>query len=454
MSKFKCDSGLSLEECELTILRLAVDKADENIKKKNIKSPEIKKMIYIVEKFIRRRKLIVYGGTAINSILPIEDQFYNKNIDIPDYDFFSCDAFSDAKKLANYYHDHGFTEIEAKNSVHNGTYKIFVNFIPIADITQLNYNIFKSIKKDAIIQDGIYYAPPNFLRMSLYLELSRPAGDTSRWEKILKRITLLNKNYPLKSRNCKKMEFQRKMEDIKNVEKIYNTIKNKFIDDGVVFFGGYAISLYSEYMPAALKHNFKKYPDFDVLSINPIETSENIKNVLNKIGIYNVEIVKHDSIGEVISDHYEIIVNKDTVAFIYKPLACHSYNIIKINNKSVKIATIDTMLSFYLAFLYADQNYYDVNRILCMSQYLFTVQQKNRLEQKGLLKRFSILCYGHQETLEELRAEKTRKYMELKGKRGTREYEIYFMRYRPQEHRYQKTYKKYKYNNYTKKRLK
>jgi len=112
------------------------------------------------------------------------------------------------------------------------------------------------------------------------------------------------------------------------------------------------------------------------------------------------------------------------------------------------------MLSFYLAFLYADQNYYDVNRILCMSQYLFTVQQKNRLEQKGLLKRFSILCYGHQETLEELRAEKTRKYMELKGKRGTREYEIYFMRYRPQEHRYQKTYKKYKYNNHTKKRLK
>jgi hypothetical protein len=48
-----------------------------------------------------------------------------------------------------------------------------------------------------------------------------------------------------------------------------------------------------------------------------------------------------------------------------------------------------------------------------MSQYLFKVQQQNRLEQKGLLKRFSIHCYGHQETLEEIRARKTKKFMKL-----------------------------------------
>ena len=43
MSKFKCDNGLSLEECELTILRLAVDKADENIKKKILNRLKLKK---------------------------------------------------------------------------------------------------------------------------------------------------------------------------------------------------------------------------------------------------------------------------------------------------------------------------------------------------------------------------------------------------------------------------
>ena len=65
----KC-KGLTFEECELTILRSAVDKADESIKKKRISSPEIKDIINIVETFIRKRRLLCYGGTAINNILP------------------------------------------------------------------------------------------------------------------------------------------------------------------------------------------------------------------------------------------------------------------------------------------------------------------------------------------------------------------------------------------------
>jgi hypothetical protein len=97
----------------------------------------------------------------------------------------------------------------------------------------------------------------------------------------------------------------------------------------------------------------------------------------------------------------------------------------------VKVATIDTMLSFYLAFLYANRPYYDKDRILCMSKYLFDVQEKNRLAQKGLLKRFSINCIGHQETVEEMRAEKAKKYNELKNKKKDAEYDSWFLKYRP-----------------------
>ena len=114
-------------------------------------------------------------------------------------------------------------------------------------------------------------------------------------------------------------------------------------------------------------------------------------------------------------------------------MACHSYNEITFNNTRIKVATVDTMMSFYLAFLYANRQYYDKNRILCMSQYLFTVQQKNRLAQKGLLRRFSINCYGEQPTLETMRAEKSAKYEELKDKRGTKEFDMWFLRYVPRE---------------------
>jgi hypothetical protein len=431
MESFKCQKGITLEECELAILRMAVDKAEEIEGKAIVNSPEVKKIINIVEDFLKKKKLVAYGGTAINSILPLEDQFYNKDTEIPDYDFFSPNAYQDAKDLADIYYNKGFQEVEAKNGIHEGTYKVFVNFIPVADITFIDKNIFQVIKKDAICKEGILYAPPNFLRMSMYLELSRPAGDVSRWEKVLKRIILLNKNFPLNAKDCWKIDFQRKMEYKDNVDAIYNVIKNTFIKEKVVFFGGYAISLYSRYMPSKLKHKFKKYPDFDVLSTNPLKTAESVKLSLNHIGIKNVSIIKREKIGEIISLHYEVKVEKDTVAFIYEPLACHSYNVIKINNQSIKIATIDTMLSFYLAFLYSNKDYYDIDRILCMSQYLFKVQQHNRLEQKGLLKRFSVECYGHQETLEEIRAKKNKLFLSLKNKKNTKEYEIHFMKYRP-----------------------
>ena len=85
---------------------------------------EVQKLIEIVEKFLRKKKTVCYGGTAINNILPTEDQFYDKNIEIPDYDFFSPNAMEDAVELANIYAKAGYKEIEAKSGVHKGTYKV------------------------------------------------------------------------------------------------------------------------------------------------------------------------------------------------------------------------------------------------------------------------------------------------------------------------------------------
>ena len=89
------------------------------------------------------------------------------------------------------------------------------------------------------------------------------------------------------------------------------------------------------------------------------------------------------------------------------------------------------MLSMYLAFLYSGRNYYDLNRLLCMANFLYKVQERNRLKQKGVLKRFSINCYGYQHTIEDMRSEKMKMYEQLKNKRDTKEYEEWFLKYRP-----------------------
>ncbi|MDC1320998.1 hypothetical protein N8261_03465 [Flavobacteriaceae bacterium] len=434
-----CKKHSTLEEKEVEILRYAIDIAEKKKGRRVVSDPDVKKIISILEDFLKKKKLVCYGGTAINNILPLEDQFYDKDVEIPDYDFYSPNALEDAKELADIYFKEGFQEVEAKSGVHHGTYKVYVNFIPVADITQLEKSLFKTVQRDGVRVYGILYCPPNFLRMNMYLELSRPAGDISRWEKVLKRLILLNKNYPLKGKHCDPNLFLREFEftNDKKEEKLYYTVRDSFIDQGLIFFGGYASFLYSKYMPSKQKKLFQKTPDFDVLSEEPEKSAIMLKERLEDFDYTGIKIVKHEGIGEIIAPHYEIRVKIDkieeTVAFIYKPLACHSYNIIKKGNKSVRVATIDTMLSFYFAFYYSGRDYYDENRILCMAQYLFDVQQQNRLEQKGVLKRFSINCYGKQDTLEDMRNEKSEKFKELKGKRNTKEYESWFLRYIPFE---------------------
>lgn len=597
------DDDKSYEEKELEILRAAVDLMEKRKGSAIIQDPKVKKIISIVEEFIARKKLVCYGGTAINNILPEDAQFYNKDIELPDYDFYSDNALDDAKELADIYYKAGYEDVEAKSGVHHGTYKVFVNFTGIADITQMEPDLFKSISRDAIIKQGIRYAPPDFLRMSMYLELSRPDGDVSRWEKVQKRLTLLNAHYPLKGYECDKIEYQRGFEgatkantgevsisrkksrsrsrsrsrsasmtvkrgggttgsikalkrkaitgvirkyhhlgaymkrlyhtvpsheetigDFKytieedklthryrliatyerllgaddtfvlysmkasdidtsrtrsasrsrsrsasrsrsrsaspdysvdksnvsyssNREKelaetdIYNIVRAVFIKNRAVFFGGYANILYSRYMPKHQRRIIQKIPDFDVLSEEPRELCEAVVRELTAHKYTGVKYTKHAGVGEVISEHYDIRIGDEVIAFLYKPLACHSYNTIRVSGSgsgsgsdSIRIATIDTMLSFYLAFIYANRVYYDTNRIMCMSQFLFDVQQHNRLKQGGLLRRFSINCYGKQPTLESMRFEKTEKYEELKGKRNSREFEEWFLRYIPYEH--------------------
>jgi hypothetical protein len=441
MSEYKkktitCDKKMTFQECELAILRMAVDLAQEKVGKRVINSPEVQEMIHILEDFLRKKNLVCYGGQSINEELPEEDRFYNKDVDIPDYDFYSPHALDDAKELADLYYKKGYKECEAKAGQHHGTYKVYVNFIPIADISYMPKELFQVIKSEAIRIGGILYAPPNFLKMGMYLELSRPIGDNTRFEKVFKRLTLLNKAYPLTSLQCDTMEFQRDLTENRSEEdEIYETVKNTLVHQGVVFFGGYAISLYSQYMPKNLQKKLEKVPDFDVISNDPETCAEIVKERLKDLGIKNVKIVKHDAVGEIVPLHYEVRVGKDSIAFIYEPVACHSYNVITIEGQKVRVATIDTMLSFYLAFLYTNRPYYQQfsDRILCMAKFLFDVQQKNRLAQKGLLKRFSILCYGHQPSVEEMRAEKAKKFRELKDQKGTREYEEWFFNYRPDQ---------------------
>jgi hypothetical protein len=84
----ECDNKMTFQDCELAILRHAVDENESILGEKIANSEDVKAIIKILEKFLVSKKCICYGGTAINNILPKYAQFYNRDVEIPDYDFF------------------------------------------------------------------------------------------------------------------------------------------------------------------------------------------------------------------------------------------------------------------------------------------------------------------------------------------------------------------------------
>ncbi len=182
------------------IVSEGVEKLENKNKMKNI--DVVNNMLNVVVDFIKNKNLICYGGQAINNILDKKIQFYKKT-DIPDYDFFSDNAEADAIELANIFNNMGFKHIEVKESVHEGTFKVFVDFTPVADVTFIPKSLFKKFQDESIEKKGIKYASPKVLLMGLFIELSRPQGDVSRWEKLYKRLLLLIKSYPVKPEDMK-----------------------------------------------------------------------------------------------------------------------------------------------------------------------------------------------------------------------------------------------------------
>ena len=141
--------------------------AQEQIDREAASDPDVKKMIRIVREFIETHRVMCYGGTAINNLLPPEDQFYDFSIEIPDYDFFSESPQLHAAKLADRLAKAGFASVEVKPGVHLGTFKVFANYIGVADVSHMEVSMFKKLWDEKITKDKIHYVPPNFLRMAI-----------------------------------------------------------------------------------------------------------------------------------------------------------------------------------------------------------------------------------------------------------------------------------------------
>lgn len=148
-----------------------------------------------VQQYVQQHKLIVYGGTALNQILPPKDRFYAPTA-IPDYDCFSYKAKYHAIRLANQLSAEGHTYVYVKRAIHPGTFRVYVHFSPVIDITFVPKAFYTRLvalaQKDYSLASMPFVpAPLHYLIYSMHHELSRPMVSMYRWTKVFKRLMLL-----------------------------------------------------------------------------------------------------------------------------------------------------------------------------------------------------------------------------------------------------------------------
>ena len=354
---------------------------------------EARKIVNIMEQFLKVKARVVYGGAAINAHLPADKKFYDPTLYLPDYDFMTPDPLQDCADLIATFQHEGFEEVEAKFGIHEGTYKVFVNFRAAADVTYMPPEIYQRIMSDSKVIQGIRYSSVNFLRMNMYLELSRPAGNVSRWEKVYERLLLLNEAYPLKAGRCIDEPLESLAQDAKGKQLVLTgRILGIGIEVGAVFLSG---------------ASYLVEPDRNPVQNEVIMMMSNVAPTLVEklVTTQGLKATPFEALGELLPVRTELRAQHRLVAVVFETVACHSYTTLKFP-EGYRLGSIDLLIQMYYAMYFADLKGYLPVRLLCLIQDLIELESTRRDAAARGSKEYDVFpteCLGHQPTMPELK---------------------------------------------------
>jgi hypothetical protein len=180
------------EKCEKHF-KSVIDKYENNVN--NEYKKKAKKLELIVKNFIKSKELILYGGTALDLLLPKNKKIYNDD-KLFDYDVYSCNAINDGKELVKLLIENNFKYVQLRQAMFtNDTFKIFVENLGACDITMISKEEYNKLKSVAYIRKNMLIIAPHILLAYMCMELSQPQLAYYRWSKVYDRHIILNKEY-------------------------------------------------------------------------------------------------------------------------------------------------------------------------------------------------------------------------------------------------------------------
>ena len=407
----------------------------------------------ITKEFIKEKGLKIYGGLALHEHLKKKNNpIYNK-FEFPDYDVFSPNAWEHAKELCDRLYKLGFYFVDVRSSILNNekhqTYKVSVDMVYILDLTQSGctsmqlkekdcnkcgyskdkkcisifnnipvYNILENSMKEytkvfnynndnSLYPNKMFVCSPDWLKISMYREITEPLASPGRFEKVSSRLEIFNQKYPYISNKCDLYDVDKKINisKTKHLEKyqhILNYLEIYLNNKKLIHHGAYAYNFFikgSKFKKLPL-YNHEVYTQFDYLSdFNPM-----IKELNTKFKDYTFKIQENII-------YWKEVDVKDYILFCkkgngnYGKVATFTYNteclpFIKYNNK--KYVTLDRMKYHFFRNLALFDIIKHIDKFPlnypCLLDNLIsiekTIKKKYPLQNTGKYRRYVLKCEG------------------------------------------------------------
>ena len=266
----------------------------------------------VVRDFIKEKGLKLYGGQALHEHLAKKGKPIYEDYEFPDYDVFSPDAWNQSKELCDRFYELGFYFVETKASVVNDnkhqTYKVSVDLIYVLDLTQVGcttdalksnncdecgmtldnkcFSFFNNIPAlDILSKDKkeyldtynyksgkskypkkMFVCSPDWLKISMYLEMTQPLQDPKRLEKVFKRLRMFENEF--KYLKCDKKETPKSKPDFnpnddEEIAELFSYIKSFIQQHKLLNYGTSAYNFYikGHNFPQLEETNFEVYTD-------------------------------------------------------------------------------------------------------------------------------------------------------------------------------------------------
>lgn len=315
--------------------------------------------------------------------------------DLADIEFYSPEPLNDLIELTEELYQNKFNNVEGINGQHDGTYKVFVNFLNYCDISYIPNIIFNNIPIIKI--NNIKCTHPHFMMVDAYRIFTDPMTSFWRLDKTIKRFQKIFKYYPIdQSENNKNIEMKQ------NIETDDFIRKNIIHESKLIVVGFYGFDYYIK--KSIEKYAIINYAYYELISTELEKDTKKIYKLLKDKFGSNIKVKEFFPFFSFMDKRIEFYYNDKLFLRLFgnnKRCIVYNYSEIKKTNfGTYNLVMMYLQFDYYLAFINKDK--INTNLYLKLIGKFYYARNKflndNNLTviDESPFKDFTYKCYGVQ----------------------------------------------------------